>query len=278
MKICFDNNLYNNNGLFQKTNFKGKGIDLITDFQQDRNLRLLYYNDIADDLAEGTRLYFQEHKDIDDSVNAFHQYGGLTVLFDLPNDEVLKISLENPLEYRPHNPEFDIPFLSPVEQYGKTYIVKQPMADTENITNEEWKDTVKRIILKGGCELSKDGYKYEQYGRYEGKVYLLDTRCAMPLPNLWTIIVDKIYSKHNKCYVYVNKEQSEMEKEDAYKKIGYFSYHTDETPRKSLDFKGGLLKIFTMVKNNIKYKKNHYCIPYEVSRAQMLQLKKYIQM
>ena len=114
-------------------NFYGKGIELTEDWV-NLPLRAEYHKDIAHDLAEGSKLYFKKHKDIDNSVTDIHNNGGLTVVFDIPNNEILKVSLENPLEYREHNPEFDIPFLTPVEKYGKTYIVKQPKADTKNIT------------------------------------------------------------------------------------------------------------------------------------------------
>lgn len=123
-------------------------------------------------------------------------------------------------------------FKTPVEKYGKTYIVRQPKADTENITKEHFLDVTKRIYL-GRCELSTDGNKYEQYGLYNGKPFLVDTRCAMPMPNIWTIVVDEIYKKINKCYTYISKEQYKHEKDLAYKEKGYFSYHCDETPRKT---------------------------------------------
>ena len=253
-------------------NFYGKGIELTEDWV-NLPLRAEYHKDIAHDLAEGSKLYFKKHKDIDNSVTDIHNNGGLTVVFDIPNNEILKVSLENPLEYREHNPEFDIPFLTPVEKYGKTYIVKQPKADTKNITKEQFLEVAKRII-NSWCELSKDGRKLEQYGLYNGKPYLIDTRCAMPMPNAWTVIVDEICKKLNKCYTSLSKEQYESERELKFKEKGYFSYHCDETPRKSLTIKGGLLKLFTTIKNNIKYRKNHYCIPYEVMQKQKLKLHK----
>ena len=102
-------------------NFYGKGIELTEDWV-NLPLRAEYHKDIAHDLAEGSKLYFKKHKDIDNSVTDIHNNGGLTVVFDIPNNEILKVSLENPLEFREHNPEFDIPFLTPVEKYGKVHI------------------------------------------------------------------------------------------------------------------------------------------------------------
>ena len=254
----------------QKPSFEGKGIDLVEDWKNNP-MRAEYHREIARDLAEGSKLYFEKHKEVDNSVMNLHNNGGLTVVFDIPNDEVLKVSLENPLEFREHNPEFDIPFLTPVEKYGKTYIVKQPKADTENITREHFMEVAKRIV-NAWCELSKDGTKYEQYGLYKGKPYLIDTRCAMPMPNAWTVIIDELCKRLNKCYTSLSKEQQESEQELKFKEKGYFSYHCDETPRKSLTIKGGLWKLYTTIKNNIKYKKNYYCIPYEVYQSQKLKL------
>lgn len=280
MKISFCNyNSYN-----KKTSnppmFKGRGQDFLNEWMRDENvdgIRLNYYKEIMRDLSEGAGLYFEANQEIDDSVKNFHECGGLTLFFDIPDNEILKVSLENPLEFRKHRPEFDIPFLSPVEKYGKTYIVRQPKADTENITKEDVNDAIKRIYSHG-CELSKDGDKYEQYGKYNGKAYLIDTRCAMPMPSVYTIIIDKICKKINKCYVWVSKEQHEAERAQAYKEKGYLSYHVDETPRKSLRFKDGLIKLFQTVKNNIKYRNNHHCVPYEVSRAQQLKLPRFTKM
>lgn len=280
MKINFNNHNIYQKGKYTQPQFKGKGIDMLNAWMRDENIdgiRLNYYKEIMRDLSEGVKLYFEANQEIDDSVKNFHECGGLTLFFDMPNDEILKVSLENPLEYRKHCPEFDIPFLSPVEKYGKTYIVKQPKADTKGITHEHFKDVTKRIYSHG-CELSRDGNKYEQYGIYNGKAYLIDTRCAMPMPNLYTIIIDNICKKINKCYVWVSEKQWEAEKAHAYMEKGYLSYHVDETPRKSLKFKDGLIKLFQTVKNNIKYRKNHYYVPYEISRVQQLKLPKIMKM
>ena len=47
-------------------------------------------------------------------------YGGLTTVFELTNDRILKCSLENPLEHREHCTDFDIPFL-----FIKLSLIKQ---------------------------------------------------------------------------------------------------------------------------------------------------------
>lgn len=265
--INFNNSIHKKTN-YQQPNFKGKGIDIINRWQNDDFIK--YYKDIAKDLAEGTKLYFEKHKELDNSVKEFHSTGGLTVFFDIPDSKILKISLENPLEYREHNPDFDIPFLTPIEKHGKTYVVIQPKADTKNITQKDCVNVINRI-RRNHCELSSDGDKFEQYGLYNGKAYLIDTRCAMPLPNLLTVIVDKICRNLNKCYTFLTKEQYEKVREEDFKRLGYFSYHVDETPRQSLSFKEGIKKIYRIIKNNIKYRKNGYCIPYEEQHPQRLQ-------
>lgn len=280
MEVTFYNQYSYKKEQNMKLNFKGNGIDLVNSWMSERSkkpARLIWYDDVCKDLAEGASLYFAKYKDIDDSVININKCEGLTMFFEIPNNEIIKVSLENPLEYRKHRPEFDIPFLSPVEKYGKTYIVKQPKADIESITHEHYKDVVKRIYSHG-CELSTDGYKYEQYGLYNGKAYLIDTRCAMPMPNIYTMLIDILCKKINKCYVFVNQEQAKYEKEEGIKNKGYFYYHKDETPRKSLNFKGGIIKLFYTIKNNIKYRKNHYCIPYEENRLEFCKIKKYYKM
>ena len=268
-----DNKLYLNKNS-SPISFNGRGTDYINNWVKNDGTRLNWFKDIVADISEGANLYFKKNKEIDNNILGFHAGGGLTVYFDIPNNEILKVSLENPLEFRKHQPEFDIPFLTPVEKYGKTYIVKQPKADVKNITDEHFLDVAKRIY-HNKCELSKDGYKYEQYGLYNGKPYLIDTRCAKPKPNNWTLFVNWLCKKLPTQVVFITKEQDELERELAYKAKGYLSYHCDETPDKSLTFKGGLLKLFYKIKNCIKYRKQHYSIPYEVSRLQQNKISKY---
>lgn len=251
-------------------NFTGKGIDLIENWQEEPN-RISWYNDVVQDLSEGSISYFKAHKEVDDSVIKFHESGGLSILFELQNNEVLKISLENPCEFREHNPEFDIPFLTPVEKWGKTFIVKQPKADTENVTVEHCRE-VGRKIQHNLCELSTDGWKAEQYGLYNGRPYLLDTRCAMPLPNLWSFFIDNLCKKLNKCYTVMTEEQRHAELLLDYEERGYFAYHCDETPRKNLTFGEGLAKLYKTIKTNYKYKKNHHHIPYVLGILKKMKL------
>lgn len=275
MKINCNNYIYNETSC-SKPNFRGKGIDLVRNWRQTATFAE-YYKDIADDLAQGAISYLKKHKEFDNSVKNLTDTGGLTMFFDIPDSKILKVSLENPLEFRKHNPNFDIPFLTPVEKSGKTYVVVQPKADTKNITQEHCVD-VKKRIYKNSCEISTDSNKFEQYGLYNGKAYLIDTRCAMPLPNTYTLLIDKICKKLDKCYTFLTKEQYKKEKEEAYKIKGYFSYHCDETPRRNLGFAEGIKKIYKTLKNNIKYRKNHYCIPYEDYKSQGLQNRKIYEM
>ena len=269
MKINFNNPITYYTEHCRESQFRGKGTDLMNDWEQEASnntIRVRWYDDVVHDLAEGTKLYFKDNESTDNSVISLHKIYkyGLTIFFDLPNNEILKVSLENPLEFRKHIPEFDIPFLSPVEKYGKTYIVKQPKADTDGITEMHIEDVGQRIS-DYGYELSPDGKRCEQYGLYNGEAYLIDTRCVRPMPSTYTVIIDKICKKINKCYIFVNREEEKQEEEKGYKEQGYFFCHIDESPRKSLTFKEGITQLFQTIKINFKYCKNEYCIPYKDS-------------
>lgn len=174
--------------------------------------------------------------------------GGLSVILDLGENEVLKCSLENPLEFREHIPSFDIPFLSPVKKFGQTYFVREPKAETKGITPKDCEDVIRRIY-EAGYEPSADLYPYatRQIGIYNGKPYLLDTRCAVPQPNR--------FSKFVYDFCHVNCRVLIAHKVDPYD----FSFqHIDETPRPNLSLKKGLAKIFNMMKLNMKYGKKPF--------------------
>lgn len=175
--------------------------------------------------------------------------GGLSVVLDL-GDEVLKCSYENPLEFRVHNPAFDIPFLSPVEKFGKAYFVKEPKADTKSVTTEDCQDVIKRLY-KAGCEPSADfdDYRLKQVGIYKGKPYLLDTRCAMPQPNR--------FSKFVYDFCRVNTRVFFLHKIDP---CDFSIQHIDETPRPNLSLRKGVAKIFNMMKLNMKHGKKPFSL------------------
>ena len=175
------------------------------------------------------------------------------------NNEVLKCSLENPLEFRKHNPKFDIPFLSPVENFGKTFFVKEVKADTTNITIYDCESVIKNIY-KEGFEPSKDLDKYRtwQIGKYNNKPYLLDTRAALPRPNMFSKYIYKCckdYQRvfHLKSLTAENIVRDEAERAKRVKKEGLKVLHMDETPRKNLDFIEGINLVNNVVKENIKY-------------------------
>ena len=267
MKIDFNSPTTYCKANYRQPGFRGKGIDLMNNWLQETSTtNVKWYKDAVHDFAEGAKLYFEANKTTDNSVINLHKINKycLTMFFELSANEILKVSLLNPLEFRKHIPEFDIPFLSPVEKYGKTYIVKQPKADTKGITIKHIKDVGYRIS-GNGYELSLDGNCSEQYGLYNGKAYLIDTRCAMPMPNKFTVIIDNICKNINECYIFVNREEEEQIDEEGYKKQGYFCYHIDETPRKNLTLKEAIVQLFQTVKINLKYSKNNYRIPYKDS-------------
>lgn len=185
--------------------------------------------------------------------------GGLSTIFDLGNNEVLKCSLENPLEFRMHNATFDIPFLSPVEKFGKTFFVKEVKADTANITIEDCERVI-RNIYKEGFEPSKDLDKYRtwQIGKYNNKPYLLDTRAALPRPNRFSEYIYNCCRDYQRVFQLKSLTVEDIVKDEAktaelVKKEGLKVLHMDETPRKNLDFIEGINLVNTVVKENIKY-------------------------
>lgn len=173
--------------------------------------------------------------------------GGLSVVLDL-GDDVLKCSYENPLEFRVHNPSFDIPFLSPVEKFGKTYFVREPKADIENVTSDDCRDVIRRLFMSG-CEPSRDfdEHRLQQVGIYNGKPYLLDTRCAVPQPNRFSRFVYDFCTINRKVYFANAPDEFCFE-------------HIDETPRPNLSFRKGLAKMRTVIRDNMKAGKKPFSL------------------
>ena len=85
-------------------------------------------------LIRDLKIYISRQKDNlkESDIIGICWYGGLTTVFELTNNRVIKCSLESPLEYRQHHSEFDIPFLSPVKKFGEHYFVIEPKAELEN--------------------------------------------------------------------------------------------------------------------------------------------------
>lgn len=217
-----------------------------------------YKKDIIPDLKE----YIKKYNYIKESdIKGILADGGLSIIFDLGEKEVLKCSLENPLEYRKHYPEFDIPFFSPVINVNKTYIVKQPKAETNNITIEDCRDVISRI-RRSGLGLSRDLNEYRtwQVGKYNGKSYLLDTRCAVLRPNAFSRFIYWFCNMHTKVVEVRDMrpkalEKYETELAELVEKNGPQVLHINEAPMKNLSFREGISKIGAVMKENMKYKK-----------------------
>lgn len=184
-------------------------------------------------------------------------YGGLSLVFDIGNNEVLKCSLENPLEFRTHNSSFDIPFLSPVEKFGETFFVKEPRAEIKNITIDDCKDVIRRIY-EANLEPSRDFnmYRTRQIGKINGKAYLLDTRCAVPQPDMFSKFIYNFCSNNKRVFIsnYVDFETEMKENEEILRKYGRKGFHIDETPRANLTLRQGLKESFKVIRENCKYK------------------------
>lgn len=171
--------------------------------------------------------------------------GLFSKVFKLTENRVLKCSLENPLEYRKHCAEFDIPFLSEVEKIGDYYFVIEPKASTKSVTKEDCKDVIKRIY-QSGYEPSVDlgEYTLRQVGIYDGKPYLLDTRAAVPQPNRFSKFIYDFCSSYQRVFrvkvVDINKIEA-----------GFG--HVDESPRENLQFWTGVKKAFEVIDENVKH-------------------------
>ena len=192
-------------------------------------------------------------------------YGGLTTVFELTNDRVLKCSLENPLEHREHCTDFDIPFLSPVKKSGEHFFVVEPKAEQDGVTTEDCKDVIKRIY-KAGYEPSRDldEYKIRQVGRYNGKTYLLDTRAALPQPDRFSKFIYRFCNSINRVLI--------AEKVDP---TNFEIKHIDESPRKNLRFAEGIKEVYEVIDKNVKHgcmgKLESYIIKYGVLVESVIQ-------
>ena len=233
-----------------------KSLTFLDDFAKKNSNS--YTKNLIKDLREliASKKILLKETDIKDIIGN----GGLSTIFDLGNNEVLKCSLENPLEFRKHNSSFDIPFLSQVEKFGQTYFVKEVKADTRNITIDDCKSVINRIY-KEGFEPSKDldEYRTWQIGKYSNKPYLLDTRAAVPRPNQFSEYIYNCcndYKRvfHLKSWTAEDIIKDEQETAELVKKEGLKALHMDETPRKNLEFIEGISLVNQIVKENIKYK------------------------
>lgn len=92
-----------------------------------------------------------------------------------------------------------------------------------------------------GCEPSRDfnEHRLQQVGIYNGKPYLLDTRCAVPQPNRFSRFVYDFCSINKRVYFANTVDEFCFE-------------HIDETPRPNLSFRKGLAKMWTVMKDNMK--------------------------
>ena len=139
---------------------------------------------------------------LDEKIFAFVGNGFYSSVFDIGGNRVLKISEQNPFEYREYNPKFDIPLLSPIHKYGDMYGYIQAKADRQATLSDVL--SVKKRMRKAGYKAVD--FKYhpeEQVGIYNGRSYLLDSRCAVKQNNLKTRFAEwlfKHFYKGKKAY------------------------------------------------------------------------------
>jgi len=202
-------------------------------------------------LVKDLRAYIKSKNDTFKETNIIAQIGEgcFSTVFDIGENKVLKCSLENPLEYRKHNPDFDIPFLSEVEKFGDHYFVVEAKADTSDVTKADCLDVIKRVY-QGGCEPSRDlnVHTLRQVGKLDGKAYLLDTRAAMPQPDEFSSFIYNFCSEHRCVY------HDQLLNADSWGVESFRDIHVDETPRKNLSFIQGCAMAQEVIKDNVKYK------------------------
>lgn len=192
-------------------------------------------------LQECVNLYLQENKDLNAAdIKGFAGHGGLSIVFDLEEKGVLKCSQENPLEYRKHNSEFDIPFTSPVAKVNDFYIVRQPKAETSSVTQKDCIDVITRMSKEGfEPSFDFDKTKTRQVGHYNGKAYLLDTRCALPKPDRFSLEVYNFCERNQRVF--------------HARKIDLSDFgHIEEVPKANLSIKEAKIMIQRIIKDNIK--------------------------
>ncbi len=178
-------------------------------------------------------------KFLDEKIYGILGLGGLTTVFDIGNNRVLKISKENPFEYRNYNPKFDVPLLSKVEEYDGIFGCIQARAEIDNVKKEDVIDVKQRMKSAGFIPSNDfDNWRTEQVGIYEGRSVLLDSRCAVKQNNLFTRFIKWFDQNYNmKIPVYRPN------------KIDFNVYvHVDETPPPNYTLKEG----WEIIKNVIK--------------------------
>lgn len=100
-----------------------------------------------------------------------------TIVLELQNGHVLKMTDYNPFEKRPFEPEFDMPLMSDVYKCKDYYIYMQEKKDSSPVSKDDLNDVTDRIY--------KAGYKpYDMHECQIGfspslkKPMLLDSECA----------------------------------------------------------------------------------------------------
>ncbi len=162
--------------------------------------------------------------------------GGLSIVFELANNEVLKLTKENPFEFRKHYPKLDIPLLG-LDKFEDFFLVREAKADTLNVKPHHL-DIVLKKMKKCKLEPSRDFYRLEQIGLYKNEPFLLDTRCAMPQPNVFSRFVYDFHFNYRRVI--------QLQKVDANAPI----VHIDETPRANISLKKGLSIIINTIREN----------------------------
>ncbi len=181
-------------------------------------------------------------KFLDEKIYGIIGTGGFTTVFDIGDGRVLKISKENPFEYRKYNPKFDIPLIGGVEHYKGIYGYIQKKADTENVGLKNV-CAVKRKMKRAGYTSSRDfgTHRIDQVGVYQGKSFLLDSRCAVKRNNFITRFTRRFEEIFTLKRVWQAKRMEDV--------MDNPPMHMDEKPLPNYTLKEAFMRIKKVIKS-----------------------------
>lgn len=130
-----------------------------------------------------------------------------------------------------------------MKKFGKHYFVKEPKAETDNITVDDCKNVID-WIYKFGYEptVDLDEHRIEQIGKYKNVPYLLDTRAAVPQPDNFSKFIYEFCSIARRVCIANHIDP-----------LNFAIKHVDEPPRKNLGFYEGIMQAFEVLNTNVKY-------------------------
>lgn len=115
----------------------------------------------------------------DEKVSSLIYAVAKTIVIELQDGCVLKMTGYNPFEKRPYEPSFDMPIMSDICKYRNYYIYTQEKADLCRISDDDT-DNIEDRIQKAGYK-PYDLHKWQiGFSPSLNRVMLLDSECAQP--------------------------------------------------------------------------------------------------